>query len=83
MSAAPAESLPGPARWIVAAVPLCIGLAFVLCALLRPAVLWESPKIQLGRSMLGDAPLSALMVLLGVILCALSVVTAVRLRSRA
>ena len=59
MSAAPAESLPGPAPWIVAAVPPCIALAFVLCALLRPAVLWEPPKVQLGRGMLGDAPLSA------------------------
>lgn len=83
MSAAPAESLPGPARWIVSALPLCIGLAFVLCALLRPALLWESPKVQLGRRLLGDTPLSALMLILGVLLCAASVATALRLRSRA
>ncbi|MDW8283963.1 MAG: hypothetical protein RMK29_19850 [Myxococcales bacterium] len=57
-----------------------VGLALVVTGLLRPALLWETGKARLGRELVGDGPLAAACVVIGVLLLAGAVLSAVRLR---
>ncbi|MCS6912584.1 MAG: hypothetical protein NZ890_05035 [Myxococcota bacterium] len=57
-----------------------VGLAMMVTGLLRPALLWETGKARLGRELVGDGPLAAACVVIGVLLLAGAVLSAVRLR---
>lgn len=56
------------------------GLAMLVTGLMRPALLWETGKARLGRELVGDGPLAAACLVLGVLLLVGAVLSAVRLR---
>jgi hypothetical protein len=76
------ETMHPAAKILIPLMAFLVGAGFALTGVLRPPLLWESGKLQLGRRMLGDGPMAGVFIVFGCVLLAVAVFSFIRLRGR-